>query len=82
MPEKKVKQEHLALTHFEVLTKLVKNIDSNNKASKLVKPFGILRKCLGDKAFVLSPEVNSEAQWTGLLMQLIAVDERVVGNYS
>ena len=54
MTEKKVKQEHSNMTHQEVLDKIIKNVDGNSNASKLVKPVNILKKCLEDSSFVLN----------------------------
>lgn len=72
--EKKVKQEASSLTHAEVLAKITKNIAANTNAGKLLKPLGILKKCLEDKSFIANPEVNKLEQWIDLLQLLLAVD--------
>lgn len=81
-PEKKVKEEHVALAHREVLEKLMKNIESNTNASKVLKPLNILKKCLNDVGFVEDAEVNTLEQWKRIAESLIDIDDRVVGNFS
>jgi hypothetical protein len=57
--EKKVKEENLNLTHLDILNKLVKNIEGNKNAVKLLKPLNILKKCMNDQVFLNSPEINT-----------------------
>ena len=80
--EKKVKEENVSLTHSDVLGKLVKNIENNRNAVKLVKPLNILKKCLNDQSFVNSAEINTFEQWKSMTYLLIECDEKLVGNYS
>ena len=57
--EKRVKEENVSLTHSEVLNKLLKNIEGNKSAVKVVKPLSILKKCLNDQSFTTSTEINN-----------------------
>ncbi len=57
--QKKVKQENISLTHSEVLNKLIKNIEGNKNAVKVLKPLSILKKCLNDQSFTTSAEINT-----------------------
>lgn len=70
------------MTHGDVLGKLVKNIDNNKNAVKLVKPLNILKKCLNDQSFVSSAEINTFEQWKTMAYLLIECDEKLLGNYS
>lgn len=81
LPQKKVKEEHSSLTHSEVLAKVLKNIEGNSNAGKLIKPLSILKKCLGDKAFTSSADINSYERWKDILEKVTSIDDRLNGTY-
>jgi hypothetical protein len=64
--QKKVKEEHTVLSHREIREKLVKSIEGNTNAGKVLKPLNILKKCVNDQAFVSDAEINVFEQWSAL----------------
>lgn len=77
-----MKEETVSLTHEEVLAKLVKNIEGNKTAAKLIKPLTILKKCLNDQSFISAPPINNKGQWQSLGRLLMDVDYKLMGSYS